>query len=360
MGCRHDHHVHGAPTRRRFLGAMAAAGAGALLPNATLFSQTALSERRLIDVHHHLLPPTFITATQGRFVNPAQITSWSLDRALAEMDANGVAMAFSSVTQPGVWLGKGIETARALSRECNEYQARVVQDHPGRFGAFAVLPLPDTEGSLRELEYALDTLKADGIGLLTSYDDKWLGDPLFMPVLDELNRRRAVVYVHPNAPNCCRTLMPSVSPNMIEYPQDSTRAITNLLFSGALNRLRDVRFIFSHGGGTLPMLAGRIAQLAMPRDLEKIPSGVEAELKRLYYEIANTAHRPAIAALKEMAPISQILFGTDFPFVPIKSTADGMTRVGLSAAEQRAIAFENVSTLLPRARQRTQGEKGSR
>jgi predicted TIM-barrel fold metal-dependent hydrolase len=207
---------------------------------------------------------------------------------------------------------------------------------------------------LREVEYALDTLKADGIGLLTSYEDKWLGDPSFMPVFEELNRRKAVVYVHPNAPDCCRMLMPSVSPNMIEYPQDSTRAITNLLFTGALNRLRDVRFIFSHGGGTLPMLAGRIAQLATPRDLEKIPNGVEAELRRLYFEIANTAHRPAIAALKEMAPISQIMFGTDFPFVPIKSTADGMTRVGLSAAEQRAIAYENAVALLPRAKARLQ------
>jgi 6-methylsalicylate decarboxylase len=350
MPCDHHHH---APSRRRFLGTIAAAGAGAMLPSATLWSQ-APATRGLIDVHHHLMPPTFITATQGRFVNPAQITAWSLDRALAEMDANGVAMAFASVTQPGVWLGNGAEAARKLSRECNEFQARVVQQHPARFGAFAVLPLPDRDGSLRELEYALDTLKADGIGLLTSYEDKWLGDPLFMPVLEELNRRKAVVYVHPNAADCCRTLMPSVSPNMVEYPQDTTRAITNLLFTGALNRLRDVRFIFSHGGGTLPMLAGRIAQLATPRDLEKIPNGVEAELKRLYYEIANTAHRPAIAALKEVAPTSQILFGTDFPFVPIRSTADGMTRVGLSAAEQRAIAFENALTLLPRAKARPQ------
>jgi 6-methylsalicylate decarboxylase len=343
---------------------MAAAGAGALLPShaaqaftasetpPALLSQTPANARNLIDVHHHLLPPAFVTATQGRFVNPAQITAWSLQRALAEMDANGVAMAFASVTQPGVWLGNGAEAARTLARECNEYQARVVQDHPGRFGAFAVLPLPDRDGSLRELEYALDTLKADGIGLLTSYEDKWLGDPLFMPVLEELNRRRAVVYVHPNAADCCRTLMPSVSPNLVEYPQDTTRAITNLLFTGALNRLRDLRFIFSHGGGTLPMLAGRIAQLATPRDREKIPNGVEAELKRLYYEIANTAHRPAIAALKEVAPISQVLFGSDFPFVPIASTADGMTRVGLSASDQRAIAFENAVGLLPRAKAR--------
>jgi predicted TIM-barrel fold metal-dependent hydrolase len=141
---------------------------------------------------------------------------------------------------------------------------------------------------------------------------------------------------------------------MVEYPHDTTRAITSLLFTGTLARLRDIRFIFSHGGGTLPMLAGRIAQLATPRDLEKIPAGVEAELRRLYYEIANTAHRPAIAALTQVASVSQILFGTDYPFVPIRATADGITRVGLGAADARAIAYENVAMLLPRARARVQ------
>ena len=344
-----DRHTSCGHSRRRFIGAIAAAGAGALLPSASLLSQ-APPARRLIDVHHHLLPPAFVKATQGRFVNPAQITAWSLERALAEMDANGVAMAFSSVTQPGVWLGGTREAARALSRDCNEYQARVATDHPGRFGNFAVLPMPDTEGSLRELEYALDTLKADGMGLLTSYGDKWLGDPLFMPVFEELNRRKAVVYVHPNAPDCCTKLMPNVSPNIVEYPHDTTRAITSLLFSGALAKLRDIRFIFSHGGGTLPMLAGRIAQLATPKDLANVPNGVAAELGRLYYEIANTAHRPAIAALKEVAPMSQILFGSDFPFVPIRATAEGMTRVGLTTADQAAIGYQNAATLLPRAR----------
>jgi len=336
--------------RRRFLATLAAAGAGAVLPSADLLSQGSLvNERRLVDVHHHLLPPAFVKATAGRFVNPAQITSWSLERALADMDASGVAMAFSSITQPGVWFGDR-DAARTLARQCNEYQARVAADHRGRFGFFAVLPLPDQEGSLRELEYALDTLKADGIGLLTSYGNQWLGDPAFQPVFDELNRRRAVVYVHPNAPECCLKLSPVVTPNMVEYPHDTTRAITSLLFTGSLNRLRDIRFIFSHGGGTLPMIAGRIAQLATPRDLEQVPNGVEAELRRLYYEIANTAHKPAIAALTQMVPISQVLFGTDFPFVPIRATAEGMTRVGLSASDIRAVAHDNAARLLPRAK----------
>jgi predicted TIM-barrel fold metal-dependent hydrolase len=167
---------------------------------------------------------------------------------------------------------------------------------------------------------------------------------------EELNRRRAVVYVHPNAPQCCTSLMPDVSPNMIEYPQDTARAITNLLFSGTLARLRDVRFIFSHAGGTLPMMAGRIAQLATAKDLAKVPNGVQSELERLYFEIANSAHRPAIAALTSMVPRTQSLFGTDYPFVPIRATADGMQRVGLTADDLRAIGFANAAALLPRAR----------
>lgn len=337
------------PPRRRFIRSIAAAGAAALLPSSSLLAQaSAVRERTLIDVHHHVMPPAFVKATQGRFVNPAVVNQWSIERALAEMDANGVAMAFSSITQPGVWFGDH-DTGRALARECNEYMTRIARDHTGRLGTFAVLPLPDQDGSLRELEYCLDTLKVDGLGLLTSYGNKWLGDDAFMPVLEELNRRRAVVYVHPNAPECCLKLSPVVTPNMVEYPHDTTRAITSLLFSGALGRLRDIRFIFSHGGGTLPMLAGRITQLANPRDLEKVPAGVETELRRLYYEIANTAHRPAIAALTQVAPLSQILFGTDYPFVPIRSTAEGMTRVGLDNRAISAIAHENASALLPRA-----------
>lgn len=323
------------------------AGAGAVLSPRWLPAQ-APATRTLVDVHHHVLPPEFVKATVGRFVNPAVVNRWSLGRAIEEMDENGVAMAMASITQPGVWLGER-DAAVALARSSNEYMARVVADRPGRFGFFAVLPLPDADASLREMAYALDTLKADGVGVMTSVADKWLGDPIYAPVLDELNRRRAVVYVHPNAAQCCTSLMPDVTPNMIEYPHDTARAITNLLFSGTLARLRDVRFIFSHAGGTLPMVAGRIAQLATPADLAKVPGGVEAELRRLYFEIANAAHRPAIAALTSMVPRTQILFGTDYPFVPIRATAEGMRRVGLAAEDLRAIEFANATALLPRA-----------
>ena len=215
---------------------------------------------------------------------------WTPARSIDDMDKNGVATAVTSVTTPGVWLGDNAQ-GRRIARECNEYAARLVRDYPGRFGAFAALPLPDVEGSLREAEYALDTLKADSICLLTSYGDKWLGDPAYAPVFEELNRRKAVVYTHPIAPNCCRNLVPDIADPVIEYGTDTTRTIASLLFSGAAARYRDVRFIFSHGGGTAPFLAERLARVPVARnDLgARVPNGVLYELKKFHYDTAQAA-----------------------------------------------------------------------
>jgi 6-methylsalicylate decarboxylase len=193
-------------------------------------------------------------------VLPKWNPEWTPHKALAEMDANSVATAIVSITSPGIWFGD-VQAGRTLARKCNEYMAQLVSDYPGRFGFFAAVPLPDTEGSLQEITYALDTLKADGIGLMTNYGDKWPGDPAYAAVFDELNRRRAVVFVHPAAPNCCKNLVPHVPTAFTEFPYDTTRAVTSLLYSGSLARLRDIHFIFCHAGGTIPMLAGRIAEL---------------------------------------------------------------------------------------------------
>jgi predicted TIM-barrel fold metal-dependent hydrolase len=338
------------PSRREFLTAITAVGIGTILPRAALIAQVpaAGAKPRLIDVHHHVFPPAFLAATPDAL--PAWNPEWTPQKALAEMDANGVATAIASVTAPGIWSGD-VQAARALARKCNDYSAQLVRDYPGRFGFFATIPLPDTEGSLREITYAADTLKADGIGLMTNYGDKWPGDPAYAPVFEELNRRKAVVYFHPTAPNCCKNLVPHVPTPFTEFPNDTARAVTSLLFSGSLARFRDIRFIFSHAGGTIPMLAGRIAELSRLRGLrETLPNGVEYELKRLYYEIANSANRSAMAALTNLVPTSQIMFGTDYPFVPIGDTASGMTNVGLSPAELQAIGRDNATTLLPRTK----------
>jgi predicted TIM-barrel fold metal-dependent hydrolase len=223
-----------------------------------------------------------------------------------------------------------------------------VRTHAGRFGLFAVLPLPDTEASLQEIEYAYSVLKAGGVGLVTNYDDKWLGHPDYQPVFEELNRRKSVVFVHPATSSCCRTLLPDVSPILIEMPQETARAVTNLLFTGTFSRFKDIRFIFTHAGGNVPMLLGRMHQYGPKNIAEKAPNGIEYELKRLYYDIAGTAYRPAIAALTSLVPTTQILFGSDNPFVPLAETADGIMQLGFSAEDLARIGRDNALTLLPR------------
>lgn len=276
----------------------------------------------------------------------------SIGSGLSEMDRNKVASAVVSISTPGIWFGDA-QTARTLARKCNEYSAQLVRDHAGRFGFFAAVPLPDMEGSLREIAYALDVLKADGIGLMTSYGDKWPGDPAYAPVLEELNRRKAVVYLHPTGPNCCRDLIPSIPYMFTEVLHDTTRAVTSLLFSGSFGRFREIRFIFSHAGGTLPMVAGRIARQSnnMKSLSEKLPNGVEYELRRLHYDIAGSANPPAMAALMKRVPTSQILFGSDYPWVRIDATAGGITNLGLSSADLQAIDRENAVALLPRLKE---------
>jgi 6-methylsalicylate decarboxylase len=213
---------------------------------------------------------------------------------------------------------------------------------------FAIIPLPDTEASLREIDYAYSVLKADGIELVTSYDDKWLGHPDYQPVIEELNRRKALVFVHPTTPLCCRTLLPDVSPILIEIPQDTARAVTNLLFTGTFAKFSDIRFIFANAGGNLPMLLGRMHQYGPKNIAEKAPNGIEYELRRHYYDIAGTAYRPAMAALKSLVPTTQILFGSDDPFVPLAETAEGVMQLGFSADDLERIGHNNALTLLPR------------
>ena len=265
------------------------------------------------------------------------------------MDETGVATAIVSISAPGVWFGD-VAQGRRLSRETSLYAAQMQQRHPKRFGFFAALPLPDIEGTLREIEYAFDQLHADGVVLMTSYGDRWLGDATFDPVMQELERRAAVVYVHPGSPVCCSQLMSYVPPFLTEFTQDTNRTITSLMFSGQLARSRAIRFIFSHAGGTIPMLAGRIAQLStsVPQLAAAVPDGVEAELRRLHYEVANSANRPAMAALLSLVPATQVMFGSDFPLVPIEATQAKLPSVGLSSSDLAAISRGTATRLFPR------------
>jgi predicted TIM-barrel fold metal-dependent hydrolase len=325
--------------------------AGRFMP---VFAQKrAVAKPNLIDVHHHIVPPFYLAENRDRIVaagggriNPAYLT-WTPEQALAAMDKNGVATAVLSLSAGTAWWSGDRQAAVRMARRVNEYAADLVRTHKDRFRLFAIIPLPDTAASLREIEYAYNVLKADGIGLATSYDDKWLGHTDYQPVFEELNRRKSVVFVHPTTPLCCRTLLPDVSPILIEIPQDTARAVTNLLFTGTFAKFKDIRFIFTHAGGNVPMLLGRMHQYG-PKNISEIaPNGIEYELKRLYYDIAGTAYRPAIAALTSLVPTTQILFGSDNPFVPLAETADGMVQLDFSSDDLRRIGRDNALTLLP-------------
>jgi predicted TIM-barrel fold metal-dependent hydrolase len=267
---------------------------------------------------------------------------------LDEMDKSGIATAIVSLVQPGAWFADDVPLSRRLQRECNDYGARLMADHPGRFGLFAALALPDVDGSLKEIEYALDTLKADGIGLYTSYGDKYLGDPLFEPVYAELNRRKALIYVHPTTPACCGHVVPGIGPSTIEYATDSTRTITHLVFSGVVTKFPDIRWIFSHSGGTLPFLTARLEIVAQQK---KLAGGAAPILRKFYYELAQGNTPGQLAALLKMAPISQLLYGTDYPFRDGAEVNAGIAAYGFSPADVGSIEHDVAWNLIPRLKQ---------
>ena len=198
-GCEDTISLTGATlSRRQFVAGVATLTAAGLGGPKDVLAQNADPKPHRIDIHHHLSPPSYIAASVAAGFGDGPMRKWTPESSLADMDKAGIAVAMLSVTTPGINFTSG-EAARKLARECNEYAAKLVADHPGRFGGFAILPLTDIDGSLNEISYALDTLKLDGVGLLTSYHDKWLGDPTFLPVMEELNRRKVVVYTHPTA-----------------------------------------------------------------------------------------------------------------------------------------------------------------
>jgi predicted TIM-barrel fold metal-dependent hydrolase len=351
-----DHQINSEnPSRRKILKMLFAAGAGMAVGPRSSARGTATGPR-IIDTHHHIFPPKFTARNLKRMTDDSPTfpgsfyENWTPRYSLDQMDQQGVASAIGSMTSPGIWFGDK-EEGRRNARDCNEYGAKLAQDYPGRFGMWGAIPLPDTDGSLREIEYINDTLKLDGIGLMSSYDNgKLLGHANFAPVLDELNRRKAVIFVHPTV-SCCAMPVAHVNRVAIDFPTDTTRTITDLIYSGSLMRFPNIRWIFSHGGGTVLMLTPRLAGAGLTPDQKAavIPNGFEHELQKLYYDIASVAISPIpMAAVLKGIPKDHLLFGSDIPFYTIERIATAVNKFDLPPGDIRMIQRENALQLLPR------------
>jgi predicted TIM-barrel fold metal-dependent hydrolase len=347
--CLYDADESGGASRRQFLASLAAIGAASLLPQGTAMAETG--KLAFIDTHHNFYAPEYQKAwvdweDQRKLPHSPGQAAWTPAMSIAEMDKNGIRTSLLSLpSTPGLWFDQSAEAAVKMAHTCNEFGAKMAADHPGRFGLLATLPMVDVDASLKELSYAFDTLKADGVGLQTNYGDKWPGDPVYAPVFEELNRRKALVYFHPLVAACCGRLSVGTFPAVIEVPHDTTRAVTSLLLKGSLAKYRNIKWLFSHAGGTVPMLAGRIASF-YPKPAEFAPEGVIKELQRLHYDTANATSAPAMAALLKLVPASQVTFGTDYPYFP-GSQVENLRKLGLSAAQMRSIANGTVTTMLP-------------
>jgi predicted TIM-barrel fold metal-dependent hydrolase len=353
-------------SRRNFVIGTAAAGVAALFPSLRSSAQNNANARR-IDVHHHFEPDVYVAYRRAHNQGGPN-AAWNVNKAIDEMGRAGVETSICSITQPAFSVGT-VEEVRKAIRGTNEAAAKYRADYPGRFGSFAAIPMIDIDGSLKEMEYALDTLKADGIGLLTSYqDNKWLGDPSFDPIWQEANRRRAVVYTHPTEPWCCQGLLKGVNPNIVEFGTDTTRTIASLIFYGTTSRFPDIKFIMSHAGGTAPYVAERFingtAAEFVPGVVTKgqggsgvvgsnppknVPKGVLYELQKMYYDTAQASNPIAMGALRKLVPMSQIVFGTDYWFRGIEETVKNLDTCGVFNAEElRAINRGNVERIIPK------------
>lgn len=335
-----------------------------------------------IDVHHHLLTPEYLEElARVGVVESGGVTfpHWTPEDSLGVLDRAEIQTALLSLSTPGLCFGNAARE-RAVARALNEFAAESVTRWPKRFGFFATLPLPDVEAALAEMSYALDTLHADGIGLLSNYAGIYLGDARFDPIFAELDRRAAAVFIHPTiftgseipVARNAGSPVPTLPGFMLEFVFDTTRAVANLVLSGTLKKYPHVRIILSHAGGTVPFVAGKMVsgalytafasristgQVTLPREqIEAIRQAfaedILGQLRSLYYDTALSANIHAFSSLRQLVPASHILLGTDYPFAPEIESGSTAARLatlpGLSEQELRDIEGENALKLFPR------------
>jgi predicted TIM-barrel fold metal-dependent hydrolase len=283
----------------------------------------AMTEAGRIDVHAHFVPPAWRAALEDAGLDRPDgmpgLPPWDTALALEAMDQAGIATAILSITSPGVHVTNDDRHTIALARTANESAAEAARDHPGRFGGFASLPLPNVDAALSELEYALDELELDGVVLMTNVDGMYLGDPSHEPLFAELDRRGAAVFVHPTSPACSDCTSLGYARPLMEFVFDTARTIMHLILSGALAKYPNMKIVVPHSGGALPVLADRVggATAAMPGIAERAPHGITGHLQRLWYDVALSTSPIQIAAVRGLVGPDRLMFGTDWPMCPI-------------------------------------------
>ncbi|HEX6341038.1 amidohydrolase family protein [Umezawaea sp.] len=305
----------------------------------------------LIDVHAHFLTERYVAeASRSGHALPDGMPAWptwSAERHLRLMDDNGIAKAVLSVSSPGVHLGDDTAAAE-LARHVNDSAAEVAARFPGRFGSFAALPLPDVGAALAELARALDELGADGVALESNVEGRYLGDPLFTPLLEELDRRGAVAFVHPTSPRGWEAVSPDRPRPMLEFPFDTTRTVADLLFSGALERFPGIGFVIPHCGGTLALLADRI-ELFRTTFTSGGGAPTRDQLRGLWFDLAGTPFPAQVPALASVVGTGKLLYGSDFCFTPPEAVARQLASIdGAPGADWRELTTRNAERLLGR------------
>jgi predicted TIM-barrel fold metal-dependent hydrolase len=304
----------------------------------------------LVDVHAHFLTDRYLEeASRSGHALPDGMPAWpawNAERHLRLMDEHGIAKAVLSVSSPGVHFGDDGRAVR-LARHVNDAAADVAQRHPGRFGNFAALPLPDVGSALEEVARALDELGADGVVLQSNVDGRYLGDPLFEPLLAELDRRRAVAFLHPTSPPGWEAVSPHRPRPMLEFLFDTTRTVTDLVLSRALERFPGIRFVVPHCGGALALLADRV-ELFRTAFVPDGGAATREQLEGLWFDLAGTPFPTQVPALTGVVGTGKLLYGSDFCFTPPEAVARQLASIDAAGPEWRELTTRNAHRLLER------------
>jgi 6-methylsalicylate decarboxylase len=310
---------------------------------------------RTVDLHHHVIPDFYWKASSedGNAAGGITPPRWSLAGAIAYLDEAGIDVAVPSISTPGVHFGDDV-AARNLARQVNEYLAGIKNDRPDRFGAFASLPLPDVEGALEQIAYAFDALDLDGVSMFTNAGGSYLGDSRFDEVFAELQRRGAVVFVHPTASPDPIAHTLGLPDSLLDYPVDTSRAIAKLHYSNTFARTPDVKYVFAHAGGTIPYVASRFAIV----DAMNVIPGAQARgpfldaLPRFYWDTASAFSDPVLHMLRSVTGLRNVVFGTDYPYPRDAISISGLRQLQntpeLHDAERGALLGGSAARLIPR------------